>query len=873
MSQQNTANSNRPPLPPGFRLTEPGEVEYVIKKPLSTTGGFGITYLATELFMKRSRTVVVKENYPKDTARRNQTSGELTPYDKSEKFYRSTRDKFLREAQIIRHLEHPNIVRVYSAFEALGTAYYTMPYLEGAKELWQAAPTPDKIDEAWLLPILQKLLGALAYLHDFELLHRDLKTNNIMLLQDGTPIIIDFGIARSITAGATTSLQIGTPGFSPPEQGSSSAGYSADLYSLAATCYHLLTGKIPPVAQDRLFGTDPYQPLSNMAELRARFSNALLSSIDHALRPMPADRWQSAQEWMAAIAPANDSTVNVMLEPTRGDEMNDDELYANCANLVIKERKASTSMLQRRFSIGYGRAAKMMDMLEARGIIEPNSGNSTSPRKVLIAEPTPIPAPNKPQQAAQAEQQRRGISAEEYDRKLHDAAKDGDAELVKLLIDAGTDVNKANANEWTPLCTAAANGRTDCVKLLINAGADVNKADEDSETPLFTAAANGHAECMKLLIDAGADVNKVDKEGWTPLSTAALEGHTECVKLLINVGADVNMADKYGWTPLFWAAWYGRTECVKLLITAGADVNKADKKGVTPLYMAAKSGCTECVKLLLDAGADVNKVDEDGYTPLYKAEEGGHTECAELLRAAGNTHEPTIEEPAPTPKITQQAAQAELQRRGISAREYDRKLLYAAENGETELVKLLIAAGTDVNKADMFGETPLYKAADNGRAECVKLLINAGADVNKANDKGETPLIWAAIKGRTEYLRLLLAAGADVNWADKDGKTPLYWAAYYSHAECVKLLIAVGADVNKASHYGSTPLYYAAYYGHAECVKLLIDAGADVNKADKFGETPLYKAEQRGHTECAELLRAAGGNTGGIVGFCKRLFS
>ena len=85
--------------------------------------------------MKRSRTVVVKENYPKDTARRNQTSGELTPYDESEKFYRSTRDKFLREAQIIRHLEHPNIVRVYSAFEALGTAYYTMPYLEGAKEL------------------------------------------------------------------------------------------------------------------------------------------------------------------------------------------------------------------------------------------------------------------------------------------------------------------------------------------------------------------------------------------------------------------------------------------------------------------------------------------------------------------------------------------------------------------------------------------------------------------------------------------------------------------------------------------------------------------------------------------------------------------
>ena len=795
-----------PILPKGYILGE-----YKIES-VRGQGSFGITYSATELMTNYP--VVIKENYPSTIAYRDPISGELRPMPKCEERYRWALKSFEKEARTLRKLpKHTNLVHVTSVFRALNTAYIVMEPIDG-KNLAELYPQGSQVEPQLLESILRKLLCALEPLHKQGIIHRDIKPGNIMLTTAGEPVLIDFGAARP-TQGTHTATQIGTRGYAPPEQlelaehgentehdentEHQSPQPHWDLYALGCTCHQLITGYVP---------VSGARTLSERPELQGRYNSALLATIDKAHAKSPADRWQSAQEWMAAI----DSSYNTTATPVNGT------------------------------------------------------------RVPTIEEPALTPKIT--QQAAQAELQRRGISAGEYDRKLHDAAKDGDAELVKLLIDAGTDVNKANANEWTPLCTAAANGRTDCVKLLINAGADVNKADEDSETPLFTAAANGHAECMKLLIAAGADVNKVDKEGWTPLCMAAWKGRTECVKLLINAGADVNKADKAGWTPLYWAAYNGQTECVKLLINAGADVNKADKLS--------------------------------GYTPLYMAEEEGHTECAELLRAAGNTHVPTIEEPAPTPKITQQTAQAELQRRGISAGEYDRKLLYAAENGNAELMKLLIAAGADVNKsygwtplyraadyghaecvkllitagADVnkadryvYGATPLYCAADKGRTECMKLLIAAGADVNKANEKGYTPLLNAAIKGRTEYLRLLLAAGADVNWADKEGKTPLYWAAYYGQTECMKQLLAAGADVNKASHYGSTPLYYAAYYGHTECVKLLIDAGADVNKADKFGETPLYKAEGRGHTECAELLRAAGGNTGGMGGFFKRLFS
>ena len=173
----------------------------------------------------------------------------------------------------------------------------------------------------------------------------------------------------------------------------------------------------------------------------------------------------------------------------------------------------------------------------------------------------------------------------------------------------------------------------------------------------------------------------------------------------------------------------------------------------------------------------------------------------------------------------------------------------------TLLRSFLYLPGVDLNKADKYGYTPLYRAVYKGHTKCVKQLIAAKADVNKANKDGWTPLIWAAYWGHTKCVEQLLAAGADVNKANNWGDTPLYWAASNDRKECVKLLLAAKADVNKADKDGKTPLYKAARYGRTECVKLLLAAKADVNKADKDGKTPLDVAETE---EIKRLLRAAG---------------
>jgi ankyrin repeat protein len=155
------------------------------------------------------------------------------------------------------------------------------------------------------------------------------------------------------------------------------------------------------------------------------------------------------------------------------------------------------------------------------------------------------------------------------------------------------------------------------VKLLLEAGADINKADNKGKTPLFIAADEGHVKIVKLLLQAGADIHKLNEEDEkTPLYIAAENGHVEIMKLLLEAGADPNKAGELTDTPLMIAAYYGRDACVKLLLDSGADKDKVNLFDVTPLIAAVDEGHVECVRLLLDSEADINKVDADGGTAL-----------------------------------------------------------------------------------------------------------------------------------------------------------------------------------------------------------------------------------------------------------------
>ncbi|CAE7828862.1 ANKHD1 [Symbiodinium sp. CCMP2592] len=217
---------------------------------------------------------------------------------------------------------------------------------------------------------------------------------------------------------------------------------------------------------------------------------------------------------------------------------------------------------------------------------------------------------------------------------LASAVEFGCAELVHVLLAARADTGTlCSESQQTPLCLAAEEGWVPKVRLLLEAGADIERISA-GQTPLTTAVAAGEAEVVQILIDFGASLDKVDDRMYTPLTQALWCSNTDLVHLLLLGRADADMPCPYtGKTPLCMAAGTGRAEMVTLLLVARADKDKSSAQG-TPLTLAASAGRLEIVRLLIIAGVELEKVDSWKYTPLARALEGNHTEVVRLLSMA-----------------------------------------------------------------------------------------------------------------------------------------------------------------------------------------------------------------------------------------------
>ena len=267
-------------LPAGTRL-----FEYRIDKVLGH-GGFGITYLARDTHLDKP--VAIKEYLPAHLAVRNNTHVSARSPNEQRAFDWGRR-QFLKEAQTLARFAHPNLVPVHRYFQAHETAYFVMSYVEGetlAARL-KRDPTPS---EDWLRSVLLPVMNGLKTVHRAGFLHRDIKPENILLQQDDTPVLIDFGAARVNLDSATRSTMCAlTAGYAPLEQ-YGSAGHQGpwtDIYALGAVVYRAVTGRKPPEAVNRIHG-DSLVPARVLGQ--GRYSEAFLDAVDWALSLHPEDR-------------------------------------------------------------------------------------------------------------------------------------------------------------------------------------------------------------------------------------------------------------------------------------------------------------------------------------------------------------------------------------------------------------------------------------------------------------------------------------------------------------------------------------------------------------------------------------------------------
>jgi serine/threonine protein kinase len=277
------------PLPAGFALQE-----YRIEKVLGV-GGFGLTYLALDGNLNLK--VALKEFLPDDVATRGADHSIRPRSPDSAESFGWGKQRFLDESRTVASFRHPHIVRVMRFFEANGTAYMVMEFVEGAA-LPDWIKTRRPLSEALATSLIAPLLDGLQVVHNSGVLHRDIKPGNIYVREDGTPVLIDFGSARQRASELTA---IVSPGYAPFEQYQTQGnqGPWSDLYALGGVLYWLVTGERPHEAVARIRADT--MPSALQTGDRNRYRPAFLAAIDWALAPAEEQRPQSVAEWREAL--------------------------------------------------------------------------------------------------------------------------------------------------------------------------------------------------------------------------------------------------------------------------------------------------------------------------------------------------------------------------------------------------------------------------------------------------------------------------------------------------------------------------------------------------------------------------------------------
>jgi serine/threonine protein kinase len=258
-------------------------------------GGFGITYRAED--SETEREVAIKECFPPGCARSGQ---DVLPADYWH--FEAFQARLRVQAQQMGAISHPNLARVFDSFAENGTVYLVMELVEGSTLLDLIEQDAVSFEEA--IEWIEKLGGALNALHEHGLLHLDIKPENI-ILRDNEPVLLDFDLIQSMgepdltTRPLAFAMLCGTPGYAPLEQYAQTAKLTpaTDIYALAATFYHLLTGHAPLSAIDRAAGTPFMSPQEVRGELAPHWDAAILRALEIKGEGRP----QTIREWRDSL--------------------------------------------------------------------------------------------------------------------------------------------------------------------------------------------------------------------------------------------------------------------------------------------------------------------------------------------------------------------------------------------------------------------------------------------------------------------------------------------------------------------------------------------------------------------------------------------
>jgi ankyrin repeat protein len=443
------------------------------------------------------------------------------------------------------------------------------------------------------------------------------------------------------------------------------------------------------------------------------------------------------------------------------------------------------------------------------------------------------------------------------DSALLDAVKEANRDLITALLDLGASPFAGNNLDQSPLGESIKAG-TENLGWLIS-GTNKGQRDDNGNTALHLAVQLGnYPEAVAYLLSVGSNPNDRNKKGQSPLHLALESHNLPVAQALFKAGADLYLLDNAGVspltqvfqataafadafftedvleardsvrdTPLFHTALQGNVPMAQLLLKKGASLKAQNTSGQTPLHEAVRLGNLPLATLFLKAGASASTADNQGNTPLHNLVLFDSLDMGELLITNGadvsakNKEGRTVLQEAVRRNLLKLTAW--LVKKGADPNTRDnlgRSPLFDAVQGGTDMVKLLLAAGTGVNLRDATGSTVTHLAATAASQPLVDLLLSAGADLFAENASGVTPAVLA-LKGTPENWKVFFSA-KNVNSQNNQGQTALHLAALGGvSAPAVQFLVTLGADLQIRNKDGKTAADVAQAAGRADLAAIL----------------------------------------------------
>ncbi|KAL6695385.1 ankyrin repeat-containing domain protein [Trichoderma pleuroticola] len=452
-----------------------------------------------------------------------------------------------------------------------------------------------------------------------------------------------------------------------------------------------------------------------------------------------------------------------------------------------------------------------------------------------------------------------------------------DAFVMRMLLDAGIDMELPNYNNHTVLNIAIDWKKTEVVRLLVERKANMYHCGNGGWNAITISTwSTADPEILRILAEGGANLGEVHPEtGNTPLHFA-MAYDEELAKIILEYrkGIDLEKRNNYGRTALLYACGEDNADCVKLLVRAGADVNAEDQWGWTVLSLAARRGLKDDVTDLLLAQPDL-VIDATGKTKgtaLMVACRSLNREMVTKLLAHGADANTSVKELSYNSTAIKSAC-------------IPWKELYTSKKDEMDgIISELIANGADVNAV---GGCNIYNAicaaSFGGSASTINLLLDKGASAHDPDPLGRLPIHYAAANGVKNFEAIALVHKGDILVCDRAGKNALHWAAQFGNVQTIEAILDLLDSspkkreeyVNQADIDGWTPLCWATRpvverlgpdsgsepRDYIKTVKFLIDQGADRSVKFTMGTgknvetfTPVEMARLCGPAVASEVV-------------------